>query len=124
MEGNVCAKSSENHYKVLETIVKTEHKSLDDVLQSGSKGEILNFIRNMKVVKLKELQKVYWMLRDKEFYESIVNIMRERGLYDSAVWSVAYFHKDFVSLKEYFEQTQNLKHILGPFADFSFIKLD
>ena len=50
-----------------------------------------------------------WMLKDKEFYKEVVQILRDRLMYDEKVWSFSLFHKDLVGLAEYFDELSQFK---------------
>jgi hypothetical protein len=76
---------------------------LDNILRAGSDADILSFIssknifdRNVFVFLL-----ILWKLKDREFFNKVIAILKERQLYDNAVWSFSFFHNDFELIQEY-----------------------
>jgi hypothetical protein len=35
-----------------------------------------------------------WMLRDKVFFKKVIEVLRERLIWDDSVWSYSFFHRD------------------------------
>ncbi len=80
--------------KLSPTVNKLE--SFNDVMRSGSKKEILDYIekRNIFDKKIFNPSSVLWMLKDKDFYESVIKLMRRRNFFNAQIWSFAIYHKD------------------------------
>jgi len=73
-----------------------DQENFNSVLSSGSEADILEFIRrkdinNPEVFKWKD---IYWLLRKKSFYESMIQILRERKIYHEQVWAFGVYHRD------------------------------
>ena len=51
--------------------------NIDDVLNQGNKKEILEFINERDVIKEDDLEKIYWMLKDKDFYNKLIAILKK-----------------------------------------------
>ena len=103
---SIIAKSSEIDFISVitkETINTLE--SLDNILRSGSDEDILNFIktRNIFDYNIFDFGLILWKLKDKAFYEKVVEILKERQYYHPIVWSFSLYHKEFDLVKEYVE---------------------
>jgi hypothetical protein len=40
------------------------------------------------------------MLKDKEFYHKVIDILRKRSYFDNNIWSFAFLHIDVKAIKE------------------------
>ena len=72
-------------------------ESLSDVMRSGDKKEILEYIekRNIFDNKIFNPSSVLWMLKDKDFYQSVITLMRKRNYFNPQIWSFSLYHKDY-----------------------------
>ena len=124
----VIAKSGLKTYEVVSTIKLSneEISSIDDVLNQGNKKEILEFIKKSDVIKEEDLEKIYWMLKDKDFYEQLINILKAKYIYNDDIWEYSSNNEDIDSLQEYIHNHKD-KEILksiGHEYDLKFIKVD
>ena len=124
----VIAKSGLKKFEVVSSIQlnKDDITSIDDVLNQGNKKEILEFINKRDVIKEEDLQKIYWMLKDKDFYNKLMAILKKKYIFDSNIWEYSSENGDINSLQEYLLNKGN-KEILSSIGhefDLLFIKLD
>lgn len=75
---------------------KDELTSISDILAQGNKVDILNFMKKENIAnsKIFNFSDIYWLLRDKEFYTSCIDILKSKLLYDETVWSYSFYHGD------------------------------
>ena len=124
----VIAKSGIKTYEVVSTLKlsKEEISSIDDVLNQGNKKEILDFIQKANVIKTEDLEKIYWMLKDKDFYKQLISILKKKYIFDEDIWEYSTYNEDIESLQEYILCNKN-KEILksiGHEFDLTYLKLD
>ena len=124
----VIAKSGLKTYEVVSNIQlsKEEISSIDDVLNQGNKKEILEFIKNSKVIKEEDLEKIYWMLKDKDFYKQLIDILKNKYFFNDDIWEYASNNEDIDSLQEYIhnQKDKEIFKSIGHELDLKFIKLD
>lgn len=98
--------------KLTPTVNKLE--SFSDVMRSGSKKEILEYIekRNIFDSNIFTPYSILWMLKDKEFFEAAIKIFRKRNFYEHNVWSFGIYHKNQECILEYIEA--NMSQGFGP----------
>ena len=137
----VIAKSGLKTFEVVSSIQlnKDEITSIDDVLNQGNKKEILEFIDKRDVIKVEDLGKIYWMLKDKDFYNKLIiylnfqvkkilmTILKNKYIFDNNIWEYSSENGDINSLQEYILYNNNNKELLksiGHEFDLLFIKLD
>jgi len=81
-----------------------------------------------------QFESIYWLLKDKEFYESVIATLKERAIFDKTVWSFCIYHSDLETLKEllkyyaeylgeeegfFYMNSEFLKHDYYNFEEFS-----
>ena len=124
----VIAKSGLKTFEVVKSIQlsKDEITSIDDVLNQGNKKEILEFINKKDVIKEEDLEKIYWMLKDKDFYNKLISILKSKYIFDENIWQYSAENGDINSLEEYIlnQNDKDILKYLGHEFDLTFIKLD
>lgn len=70
--------AKETKFTVLLEKTVSNSEVLDELLQKGSKDDILNFIRvkNIFNPNIFKISDIYYLLRDEEFYMKLVDILR------------------------------------------------
>ena len=124
----VIAKAGLKTFEVVSNIqlTKDEISTIDDVLNQGNKEEIIEFINKKEIIDEKDLEKIYWMLKDKDFYDKLINILKNKYIYDNNIWEYSTENMDLNSLQEYIlnNKQKNILKSIGHEFDLIFLKLD
>ena len=124
----VIAKSGLKTYEVVSNIKlsKDEISNIDDVLNQGNKKEVLEFIKRSNVIKEEDLEKIYWMLKDKDFYNQLINILKEKYIFNDDIWEYSLNNDDIDSLQEYIHNHKNKEIFksIGHEFDLQYLKVD
>ena len=124
----VIAKSGLKTFEVVSSIQlsKEDITSIDDVLNQGNKKEILDFINKREVIKEEDLEKIYWMLKDKDFYNKLMAILKNKYIFDDNIWEYSSENGDLSTLQEFIlnDNNKNILKSIGHEFDLLFIKLD
>jgi len=124
----VVAKSGLKTFEVVSKIQlnKNDVSNIDDVLNQGNKNEILEFINKRDVIKEDDLEKIYWMLKDKDFYNKLIAILKNKYLFNENIWEYSSENGDIDSLQEFILNNNNKEKLnsIGHEFDLLFIKLD
>jgi hypothetical protein len=110
---SVIAKGEEvDKIEVLETETVKKMDTLENVLKSGQKESILQYLQTKNIFdhKIFEPSSVLWMLKEKEFYLKVVEVLKNRKYFIPQVWMFGYLHGDVSAIAEY-ESTQNLNAV-------------
>lgn len=89
--------------KDLRMVKKLE--TLNDVLVSGSKSDIIDFLKNKNIFDTTTFNaySILWLLKEKEMYSEVIKIFKSRSFFDNTVWQFGFLHKDSNTIKEYIE---------------------
>lgn len=90
--------------KILPKCTNTDFSSIDDVLESGTKKEILEFIIKLKVIEETTIVKVSWLLLEKDFCLELFKELKKRNQYSRLVWDVmkSNYHNVEALLDDYY----------------------
>ena len=84
-------------------------KTISDVLSNGKIDDIIEFInsKNLLNPKIFRFDQIYWLLKNKAFYDRLTSICEEKGIFDLVVWSYSIVHGDYKRLKELLQNNAN-----------------
>eukprot|EP00347_Sterkiella_histriomuscorum_P022623 403337784 len=114
----IIARAQTNELKVVNRLSINKKETFRDIVQSGNKEDILEFLRTENLYKYDRgfnLTDLMWMLKEREFYLKVVQVLRFRFIYFEEVWKFSLYHSDEDSAIEFLtqNQTHNLKKLLG-----------
>lgn len=89
----------------------------------GSLDEVIDYLGSADLVRSDPLA-VAWRLSDKQSFERILAVLRERLTYRHELWAYALLHKDPVAAREYLEQAGPLRESLAPWFRSSLMDID
>ena len=86
----------------------------DDSLDLKNKlVNILKYFEN-DIFNDEDINNILYLLKnDKDFYQKLIKILRNRGYYNNTVWGFSFHHKDEKAIKEYLSEVNELKQELG-----------
>jgi len=84
--------------------------TIEQILLSGSKEDILTFIEQKNILNpiFFHFRDIYYLLKDSDFYRKLLSILRKKRVYDHTTWSFSLYHGDSDSFREYI-QTENVQ---------------
>jgi hypothetical protein len=124
VNGVVISKSQMLTYNVVSSATIQSKESLDNVLEMGSKDDILEFIKSQTTIKQADLNKILWLLKEKDFYSRLIEILRSRAIFNQTIWGFGFYHKDETAIKELLLQNDSLRQIVGPNFKSSILSTD
>ena len=99
--------------KVVSEQTEKPMNTIQDILAVGSKDDILQFMRTNSLTNAEifSFDSIYWLLKEKSFYEQVVQILREKFIFEEVVWQFSVLHGDYATFKEYIYSIYNNKVI-------------
>ena len=119
--GIVLAIAKETMFDVHNERVIKKLETIDQILAQGSKEDILDFLqtKNLHNKDIFKFQNIYYLLKDKEFYMKLIEILKKRKIYDHGVWSFTLYHGDLANLKQFFNTPEVLNTLKNYIMNFS-----
>ena len=74
---------------------KVNMEDFDDVLATGNIPDILKFMKEKNLVDQSSsfrISNIYWLCKDKTFFEEGLKILKSKGIYDRTFWSYGILH--------------------------------
>lgn len=103
IDGKVVARSKNQDFIVSsKRIFKGKEEgfeSLTHVIETGTKSEVLSFLKGKDSLSEDDLSSIYWLLKDREFCQEVINLLKERGVYSQVVWDYGinnHFFEDII----------------------------
>ncbi|MBZ0280734.1 MAG: hypothetical protein K8L97_08325, partial [Anaerolineae bacterium] len=87
---------------VVLTPQKLDTSSWEHVSQQGTTADVLTFLDTHNLQRL-DLDKIAWRMKDKAFFTSALQKLRERRVYHQTLWSYALLHQDRMAAREYLQ---------------------
>jgi len=84
----VTAKGAQNILNVEHSKTITSIKSFDDLLEAGTKEDILEFLSSKDLVNEAgfSFNKIYFLMKDKDFWLKTIDILRTKRIFEATIW--------------------------------------
>lgn len=86
--------------------------NFDDLVQVGTKEQILDFLRNKNVLSSEKgfsFDKIMFLMTEKDFWLKVIKIFRQREIFVDKVWAESMRHLDPEALGEYLVSKNQLR---------------
>jgi len=102
--GRVVAAAAATSFEVLAHAPPRALEDINDIIQEGREEDILNFIATKNILNrnIFQFSKVYHLLKNREFFLKVLDVLRRRKVFDKVVWSFALLHDEMRALRELF----------------------
>ena len=77
-------------------------ESISDVLSAGNMTDIVEFLRarNLRDSNVFQFENIGWLMKNPDFYNQVLPILRDKGLFLESAWKFSVLHGDSAALKE------------------------
>jgi hypothetical protein len=114
----VVSVSNKCDLKVVSQRKEVSFETFRDILASGENEAILNFLNTANLAKGEKgfnFGDVLWLLKDKQMFTNITDILRERRYFDTLIWNYGFYHKDIKTIREALAMNVNFVKRIGTF---------
>lgn len=122
-KGVAVAHAEPRRMQVAATPSRVDTTSWDDVAQRGTAEAVLAFVDAHDARQL-DYGQVAWRLRERPFYDALVEHLRDRRVVDDTVWQHAILHRDVVATREYLAGKEAFTRQCGPLLESPLLALD
>lgn len=110
--GGLIAYADERDLQVVDQATTIDTESWAHVSQEGSSAEVLGYLRTANLART-DLERIAWRMGERAFFESVLDLLRERHVYSGRLWSYGLVHGDQPSMREYLPHATSLTSRLG-----------
>ncbi|EGR27080.1 hypothetical protein IMG5_201970 [Ichthyophthirius multifiliis] len=107
-----------NNFDVKKKRSVQKMENLSDILNNGSKKDILSFAQKSNLYNKEEfnISKIMHIIKqDKNFFLEIINILKSQQLFIEQVWNLSFHHQYLEGVIELFKNQQFIKSLKQPF---------
>jgi len=94
-------------FDVVEKLSKPDTSSWDYISQNGTGEEVLSMLGQENVFRL-DLDKIAFRMKDRAFFESIVQLLRGRHAYNATLWSYGLYHNLPAAAQQFLLHTDSI----------------
>ncbi|EAR85110.2 hypothetical protein TTHERM_00530680 (macronuclear) [Tetrahymena thermophila SB210] len=100
--GQIVAFAKPCTFDVKEKRTVSNLETMNEILQKGSKEDILKFVQTKNILNTNIFQfnEIYYLLKDKSFYQKFVEILKNRKVFDTITWAYSIYHGDYSTFLE------------------------
>ena len=117
---------AERHsFKVVSQREEVSFETFRDILASGDNDAILTFLGTANLAKGEKgfsFGDILWLLKDKEMFKKVTDVLWERRYYDGLIWNYGFYHKDITCIKESLANNKTFMKRVGTFFESSLVQ--
>jgi len=113
LNGVVVATGESLSYKVVKNVKTVITTNLENILETGTKEDLLEFFSKANPIKTEEVHKVLKFTNDENFYKQLIRLLRAQCIYYPALWNIGFLHNDLEAIKDILKVSQEAKRKIG-----------
>jgi hypothetical protein len=100
-----------------------DRESWDYISQFASHDDVLSYLRQHNIHRL-NLDKIAFRIADKEFFESVIQLLEERHVYSNTLWSYGIHHDAPDIIREFLQHQDQFVSQCGAFIESPLLTID
>ncbi len=122
-DGSTIATSNSMKFNVVDEATVVDRDSWNHLSQHGDNEQVLNFLQEENLQDV-ALDRIAFRLSDKEFFESVVSVLRRRHVYDHTLWSYSILHALPDAVSQYLQNANPFLKQCGEYLESELIRID
>ncbi|HZE96631.1 MAG TPA: hypothetical protein VE981_06380 [Planctomycetota bacterium] len=98
--------------KVVERLSKMDETSWEYLSQHADAGVVLKYLERSNIDRL-DLDLIAWRMKDKTFYEAVLDLLSKRHVYHGTLWSYSVHHKDATRVRDFLNHREEWLRCCG-----------
>ena len=107
MNEKVVATAKTCYFNVVDELSEITFEMFSDYIQSGNFDKICEFLQTANLIEREKgfaFYDILWLLKDKDKFYRVYEILRSRFIYDNDVWSYGFNYSDTEVMNEYMQR--------------------
>ena len=96
-------------FKVVKKLTKIDTQSWEYVSQHGKKSDVIDYLQKNNLNRI-DLNKIAFRMKNKSFFEQIINLLKSRQFFHPVLWSYGIYHKNQSIISEYLQNSHFAKN--------------
>jgi hypothetical protein len=122
-QGELAAFAKPTELKVVKELTKVDKTSWDFISQNGGDQEVLGFLKANNADRL-DLGQIAWRMKDRAFFQSVIDLLTQRHVYDHTLWSYGLKHDEPAAIREYLQHRDDFVGQCGKAIDSPLLTID
>lgn len=122
-EGEVLAFAAPFTFHVVPALTAVDNDSWDHISQFGSNDDVIAFLKTHSVLRV-DLGRIAWRMRDKAFFQQVVNLLSARHVYHDVLWAYGVFHDEPAAIREFLQFSQPFVAQCGQWLESPLLVID
>ncbi len=119
----VLANAAARSMEVVDSPAPVDEQSWAFISQNGSEDDVLKMLQKSNLLEI-DLAQIAFRMKDREFFQATIELLRSRHLFVPTLWSYALVHEDTVAIKEYLSSTNVANGLAGDYLKSPIIDVD
>lgn len=98
--GEVLAFAAPFAFNVVKELTNIDKESWDYISQHGTNDDVLNFLKTQNVLRV-NLDRIAWRMKEKPFFETVLNLLATRHIYNNTLWSYGVQHDNPAAIRQF-----------------------
>lgn len=121
--GELVAQADAFQFHVVAEPSSIDQESWEYVSQYASADDVLKYLRENNLNRV-DVDRIAWRMKDKAFFDKVIEILDRRHHFDHTLWSYAVHHNDKNRLTEYLRNDEQFIAECGVVLDSSLLSID
>ena len=122
IDGVPVAVGEQKSFSVVQRLRNVD-KNWNFICRFGTDDEIIEMLKTLNVTQ-DEVSVLSWRLNNNSLYTRVMEILRDRNVFNVSIWSWSFFHADVETMKEYFHCLDNKNYLFGDYFQSNFFSFD
>ncbi|MCA9175343.1 MAG: hypothetical protein KDB14_12740 [Planctomycetales bacterium] len=122
-QGELLAAAEPFEFNVVESLTRIDRTSWDYVSQNGTNEDVLQYLQDHNLQRT-PLHRIAFRMRDKAFFERVIQLLADNRAYDRTLWSYAVHHDQPERIDELLRHEDGFVAQCGPYLDSPLLHLD
>jgi hypothetical protein len=103
-DAGVVAKADPLLFNVVDRLTAEDKNSWSWIAQYGTAEQVLEYLNVNNIYRV-ALDDIAWRMKELQLFTRIIDLLAERGVYNSTLWSYSIFHNTPAEIAEYLERS-------------------
>ena len=121
--GEVLAFAAPFTFNVVPALTAIDKDSWDYISQFGSNDDVIAFLQAHSVLRV-DLGRIAWRMRDKAFFQKVVNLLSARHVYHDVLWAYGVLHNEPAAIREFLQFSEGFVDQCGQWLQSPLLVID
>lgn len=122
-DGKLLASAVARPLSVVDVPTTADTTSWQYVSQQGAPEAVMDFLKKSNLNRL-DLNLLLWRMKDKTFYQQVIDLLKNRAFFAPELWSYAVYHNDTESLKTFLQYRDDFVAQSGPCIESALLNIE